>query len=420
MLERIGVGSVEDLFADVPGEFRIDGLDLPPALTELDLTREMSKVAARNTVAGNGVASFLGGGAYLHFIPSTVGHIISRSEYYTAYTPYQPEISQGTLQTMFELQSMVCELTGMDVANAGMYDGASALAEACLMACRVTGRRRIAMDPSVNPAWLAVVRLYAHGPGVAVDMTDGGEVTDEHACLAVQQPAFLGDLIDVWTLSEAAHRAGALYIAAVDPISLGMLTPPGEYGADIAVAEGQSLGWPVNFGGPWLGLFTCREQYIRQTPGRIVGRTTDLEGRTGYVLTLQTREQHIRREKATSNITTNQTLLALGGLVHLSLLGPQGLRETGETCMALAQYAKDALESAGVELLFPEKATFKEFAVRVGRSGREAIRDARRRGVNPGYPLGRDYPGLDDALLVAVTEKRTTEEIDRLVEVLAP
>src|SRR5438128_7281920 len=216
MLDRIGVGSVDELFADVPADFRIDGLNLPPALPELDLTREMAELAARNTVAGNGVASFLGGGGYRNLIPSTVGHIISRSEYYTAYTPYQPEISQGTLQTMFELQSMVCELTGMDVANAGMYDGASALAEACLMACRVTGRHRIAVHSSVNPAWLAVVRLYARGPGIPVDLTEGGEVTNEHACLAVQQPAFLGDLIDVWTLGEETHAQGALYIAAVD------------------------------------------------------------------------------------------------------------------------------------------------------------------------------------------------------------
>src|SRR5438552_6511110 len=332
MLERIGVGSVDELFDDVPSEFQIHGLNLPPALPELELTGEMAELARRNTAAGNGVASFLGGGAYRHFIPSTVGHIISRSEYYTAYTPYQPEISQGTLQTMFELQSMVCELTGMDVANAGMYDGASALAEACLMACRVTGRHRIAVHSSVNPAWLAVVRLYARGPGIAVDLREGGEVTGEHACLAVQQPAFLGDLIDVWALSDAAHGAGALNIAAVDPISLGMLTPPGEYGADIAVVEGQSLGWAVNFGGPWLGLFTCREQYIRQMPGRIVGRTTDLEGHTGYVLTLQTREQHIRRERATPNICTCQHLVGLAATVYLATVGKGGLRQVAQGC----------------------------------------------------------------------------------------
>src|SRR5437867_399349 len=233
MLDRIGVRSVDELFADIPAEFRISGLNLPPALPELDLTREMSELAARNVVAGNGVASFLGGGAYRHFIPSTVGHIISRSEYYTAYTPYQPEISQGTLQTMFELQSMVCELTGMDVANAGMYDGASALAEACLMACRVTGRHRIAVHTSVNPSYLSVVRTYASGPGIPVDVVDGQPLREEHACLAMQQPAFLGTLQDVDALHHQAEAAGALLIAAVNPMSLGLLKPPGEYGADI-------------------------------------------------------------------------------------------------------------------------------------------------------------------------------------------
>jgi glycine dehydrogenase subunit 1 len=413
MLDRIGVGSVDELFADIPAEFRIGGLNLPPALPELDLTREMSELAARNTVAGNGVASFLGGGAYRHFIPSTVGHIISRSEYYTAYTPYQPEISQGTLQTMFELQSMVCELTGMDVANAGMYDGASALAEACLMACRVTGRQRIAVDTSVNPAWLAAVRLYARGPGIAVDVTHGGEVTGEQACLAVQQPAFLGDLIDVWALGEAAHAAGALYIAAVDPISLGMLTPPGEYGADIVVAEGQSLGWPVNFGGPWLGLFTCREQHIRQMPGRIVGRTTDLEGRTGYVLTLQTREQHIRRERATSNICTSQQLVGLAATVYLATVGKQGFGQIAELCYHKAHYAAsliNGLEGYSVDL---EKPFFKEFVVRCPQAPAQINRRLLERGIIGGLDVSEQ---VANGILVCVTEMNTREEIERLAE----
>ena len=413
MLKRVGVASVDELFADIPGEFRIDGLDLPPALPEVDLTHEMSERAKQDIVAGNGVASFLGGGAYTHFIPSTVGHIVSRSEYYTAYTPYQPEISQGTLQTMFELQSMVCELTGMDVANAGMYDGASALAEACLMACRVTGRHRIAVHSSVNPAWLAVVRLYARGPGIAVDLTEGGEVTGEHACLAVQQPAFLGDLIDVWALSDAAHGAGALNIAAVDPISLGMLTPPGEYGADIAVAEGQSLGWPVNFGGPWLGLFTCREQYIRQMPGRIVGRTTDLEGRTGYVLTLQTREQHIRRERATSNICTSQQLVGLAATVYLATVGKGGLRQVAEGCYHKAQYAAgliDGLDGYSVDL---EKPFFKEFVVRCPRAPAEINRRLIEREIIGGLDVSEQ---VENGMLVCVTEMNTREEIERLAD----
>jgi glycine dehydrogenase subunit 1 len=413
MLDRIGAGSVDELFADVPGEYRIEGLKLAPALPELDLTREMSRLAAKNIVAANGVTSFLGGGAYRHFIPSTVGHIISRSEYYTAYTPYQPEISQGTLQTMFELQSMVCELTGMDVANAGMYDGASALAEACLMACRVSGRHRIAVHPSVNPAWLEVVRFYARGPGIPVDVTNGGELTAEHACLAVQQPAFLGDLVDVWALGDAAHAAGALYLAAVDPISLGMLEPPGEYGADVAVAEGQSLGWPVNFGGPWLGLFTCREQYIRQTPGRIVGRTTDLEGRTGYVLTLQTREQHIRRERATSNICTSQQLVGLAATVYLATVGKQGLRQIAESCYHKAHYAAsliDALDGYSVDL---KKAFFKEFVARCPQPPVEINRRLLEQGIIGGLDASEQ---VENGMLVCVTEMNTREEIERLAE----
>jgi glycine dehydrogenase subunit 1 len=413
MLDRIGVGSVDELFADIPREFRIDGLNLPPALPELDLTREMAAIAAQNVVAANGVTSFLGGGAYRHFIPSTVGHIISRSEYYTAYTPYQPEISQGTLQTMFELQSMTCELTGMDVANAGMYDGASALAEACLMACRVTGRSRIAVHTSVNPAWLAVVRTYAAGPGLAVDVLDDESPGAEHACLAVQQPAFLGALIDAWRLSDAAHGAGALLIAAVDPISLGMLAPPGDYGADIAVAEGQSLGWPVNFGGPWLGLFTCREQYIRQLPGRIVGRTTDIEGRTGYVLTLQTREQHIRRERATSNICTSQQLVGLAATVYLATVGKQGLRRIAESCYHKAHYAAgliDQIDGYSVELDAP---FFKEFVARCPRSPAEINRHLIERGIIGGLDVS-DH--VENGMLVCVTEMNTREEIERLVE----
>ncbi|TMB93948.1 MAG: aminomethyl-transferring glycine dehydrogenase subunit GcvPA, partial [Chloroflexi bacterium] len=326
MLDVIGAGSVDDLFEDIPPKFRINGIELPPALSEIELSAELGAQSHRNLVAGNGVASFLGAGAYRHFIPSTVAHVISRSEFYTAYTPYQPEISQGTLQTMFELQSMVCELTAMDVANAGMYDGASALAEACLMACRVTGRNRIAVHTSVNPSYLSVVRTYASGPGIPVDVVDGQPLTEEHACLAMQQPAFLGTLQDVDALHHQAEAAGALLIAAVNPVSLGLLKPPGEYGADIAVGEGQPLGWPLNFGGPYLGLFACRREYVRQMPGRIVGRTTDLDGRTGYVLTLQTREQHIRRERATSNICTSQQLVGLAAAVYLATVGKEGLR----------------------------------------------------------------------------------------------
>jgi len=413
MLEAIGIRSVDELFADLPDRFRIGGLDLPPALPELDLTREMAALAEQNIVAANRVTSFLGGGAYRHFIPSTVAHIISRSEYYTAYTPYQPEISQGTLQTMFELQSMVCELTGMDVTNAGMYDGASALAEACLMACRVTSRDRIAVHPSVNPAWLDVVRLYAHGPDLAVDVLAGGEATDAHACLAVQQPGFLGDLIDVWSLGEATHATGALYITAVDPISLGMLTPTGEYGADIVVAEGQSLGWPVNFGGPWLGLFACREEYIRQMPGRIVGLTSDLEGRTGYVLTLQTREQHIRRERATSNICTSQQLVGLAATVYLATVGKQGLRQVAEACYHKAHFAASLIEGLDGYSVELETPFFKEFVVQCPRPPADSNRALLERDIIGGLDVSEQD---ENGMLVCVTEMNTREDIERLAE----
>jgi glycine dehydrogenase subunit 1 len=416
MLDAIGVSSADELFADIPPEFRADGLDLPPALSELDLSREMSDLAHRNTVAGNGTASFLGGGAYRHFIPSTVGHVVGRSEYYTAYTPYQPEISQGTLQTMFELQSMTCELMGMDVANAGMYDGASALAEACLMACRTTGRDRIAVHKSVNPAWLEVVRLYASGPDLAVDVVNGEPLTEQHACLAVQQPAFLGHLEDVWALSETAHTAGALYAVAADPISLGMLAPPGEYGADIAVAEGQSLGWPVNFGGPWLGLFTCRSEYIRQMPGRIVGLTTDLDGRPGYVLTLQTREQHIRRERATSNICTSQQLVGLAATVYLATVGKQGLRQIAEACYHKAHYAAQLIDALPGYSVDRSRPFFKEFAVHCPMEPPEINRRLLKRGIIGGLEVS-EHVG-EPGVLVCVTEMNTRQEIERLAQAL--
>jgi glycine dehydrogenase subunit 1 len=424
MLAAAGVATADELFADIPAEFRIGGLDLPAALSEIDLTREMTALASRNTVAGNGVASFLGGGAYRHFIPSTVAHVVGRSEFYTAYTPYQPEISQGTLQTMFELQSMTCELTGMDVANAGMYDGASALAEACLMACRLTGRNRIAVHSSVSPAYTDVVRTYALGSGLAVDVVDGPRLTSEHACLAVQQPAFLGHLEDVWALGEAAHAAGALYITACDPISLALLTPPGEYGCDIAVAEGQSLGWPVNFGGPYLGLFACRSEFVRQMPGRIVGRTTDQDGRPAYVLTLQTREQHIRRERATSNICTSQQLVGLAATVYLATVGKHGLRQIAEACYHKSHYAAQliaAIPGYSVDLERPLRQAqgrlfFKEFVARCPLPPAEINHRLLQHGIIGGLDVSRQ---VENGLLVCVTEMNTREEIERLAAALA-
>jgi len=342
--------------------------------------------------------------------------VISRSEFYTAYTPYQPEISQGTLQTMFELQSMTCELTAMDVSNAGMYDGASALAEACLMACRVTGRDRIAVHSSVNPSYLAVVRTYAHGPGLAVDVVDGEPLTDAHACLAIQQPSFLGTLEDAQALSDAAHATGALLIAGVNPISLGLLTPPGEYGADIAVAEGQPLGWPVNFGGPYLGLFACRNEYIRQMPGRIVGQTTDMDGRTAYVLTLQTREQHIRRERATSNICTSQQLVGLAATVYLATVGKHGLRRIAEACYHKAHYAAALIGRIDRYDVDDAKSFFNEFVVRCPMAPADLNHRLLERDIIGGLEVSEQVP---NGMLLCVTEMNTREEIERLAAALA-
>jgi glycine dehydrogenase subunit 1 len=339
-------------------------------------------------------------------------------------------MSQGVLQAIFEYQTAICELTGMDVSNASGYDGATVAADACFLAKAATGRSKVVLTETTNPQVRPVIKTYARGFGLeVVEVPHDGGTTDpdrlrvaarEAAVVIFQQPNFFGCLESAPDLAAAAADAEALPVAHVDLVSLGLLESPGNYGCALAVGEGQSVGNPLSYGGPHFGFLAAHEQYIRRLPGRIVGETVDGAGERGFVLTLQTREQHIRREKATSNITTNQTLQALAGLVHLSLLGARGLRETGETCMALAQYAKERLEQHGLELAFPERATFKEFAVRVGRNAAEAVRDARRRGVHPGYPLGRDYEGLDDALLVAVTERRSIEDIDRLAEALTP
>jgi glycine cleavage system P protein (glycine dehydrogenase) subunit 1 len=334
------------------------------------------------------------------------------------------------LQAIFEYQTAICELTGMDVSNASGYDGTTVAADACYVAKHATGRSKVVVTEATNPQVRQVVRTFAPGFGlevVEVPHRDGVTDTDElaeaardAACVIFQQPNFFGNLEPAPDLTAAANDAGALPVVHVDPLSLGVLEAPGRYGAAIAIGEGQGAGNHQSFGGPHYGFLAARSEYIRRMPGRIVGETVDAAGERGYVLTLQTREQHIRREKATSNITTNQTLLALGGLVYLSWLGPQGLRELGETCMSLAQHAKTRLVEAGLELPFADQATFKEFAVQVGRNAADVVAEARTRGVHPGYALGRDYPGLDDTLLVAVTEKRTPEDIERLMEVLAP
>ena len=429
MLETIGVNSIDELFEQIPVGVRLGrALELEPALSEPELVVHLTELAARNIDTGREV-SFLGAGIYDHYVPAVVDAVLARGEFLTAYTPYQPEMSQGVLQAIFEYQTAICELTGMDVSNASGYDGTTVAADACYLARQATGRSRVVLTEALNPQVRQVVKTYAPGFGLDVvevphrdGTTDPDELraaADEAACVIFQQPNFFGCLEPAPDLVAAANDAGALPVAHVDLVSLGVLEAPGAYGCALAIGEGQSAGNYQSYGGPHYGFLAARSEFIRRMPGRISGETVDSEGKRGFVLTLQTREQHIRREKATSNITTNQTLLALAGLVHLSWLGPQGLRELGETCLALSRYAKERLSDAGLELVFPEKATFKEFAVRVGRPGKEAIRDARAAGIHPGYALGRDYAGLDDALLVAVTEKRTTAEIDSLVEVLA-
>ncbi len=425
MLETIGVASVEELFRDIPEGVRLGrALDLGDPLSEQEIVDRLEALAARNTPAG-AETSFLGAGVYDHYVTAIVDAILERGEFLTAYTPYQPELSQGVLQALFEYQTVICELTGMDVSNASGYDGTTVAADACYIAKHATGRAKVVLAESLNPQVRQVVRTYAPGFGLeVVDVPHRDGVTDpdelrtaaeDAACVIFQQPNFFGCLEPAPDLAAAANDAGALPVAHVDPVSLGVLEAPGAYGCAIAIGEGQAAGNALSFGGPHYGFVAAREEFTRRMPGRIVGETTDVDGQRGFVLTLQTREQHIRREKATSNITTNQTLLALGGLIQLCWLGPQGLLELGETCMALAEHAKQRL---GLPLVFPDRTTFKEFAIRVGRPAVDVIRDARAKGVHPGYALGRDYEGMDDVLLVAVTERRSLDDIEDLAEVL--
>jgi glycine dehydrogenase subunit 1 len=429
MLEAIGVVSLDELFEQIPRGVRFDReLALDPALSEPELVTHLEELAARNAHAGVEL-SFLGAGIYDHYVPAVVDAILSRGELLTAYTPYQPEMSQGVLQAIFEYQTAVCELTGMDVSNASGYDGTTVAADACFLAKHATGRSKVVLAEALHPQVRQVVKTYAPGFGLEVtEVPHHGGITDpdelreaaqDAACVIFQQPNFFGCLEPGPDLAAAANEAGGLPVAHVDPISLGVLEAPGAYGCALAIGEGQGAGNYQSYGGPHYGFIAARSEFIRRMPGRIVGETVDAAGKRGYVLTLQTREQHIRREKATSNITTNQTLLALAGLMHLSWLGPEGLRELGETCLALGRYARERLQDAGLELVFPERTTFKEFAVRVGRPASEVVMEARRKGVHPGYALGRDYQGLDDALLVCVTERRSPADVDRLATVLA-
>jgi glycine dehydrogenase subunit 1 len=434
MLAAIGLASMADLFPDVPAHVRFPDLKLPPPVSEIDIARTMRALAARN-VAVDPSLSFLGAGTYHHFRPATVDYVLSRGEFYTSYTQYQPEVSQGMLQALFEYQSMICRLTEMEVSNASHYDGATALAEGVLLALNVAQgkRNKIVLSPAIHPQYRAVVKTYLHGSHAANVVGDEDGTADlahltslldrETAALVIQNPNFLGQCEAVDGLADAVHRAGALLIVVSDPIALGLLRPPGAYGADVVVADGQPLGIPPSFGGPHLGVFAARMAHVRRLSGHLVGETVDADGRRGYVLTLATREQHIRRAKATSNICTNSAVCALGAAVYLATMGKSGLRQVAELCFHRSHYAAGEigkLKGFAVNPQAPAKAFFKEFVVRLPRSVADVNRHLRERhGIVGGYDLGRDYPHLQEHMLLAVTEVNTRASIDRLVRALA-
>jgi glycine cleavage system P protein (glycine dehydrogenase) subunit 1 len=428
MLAAIGAGSIDDLFADVPAGVRLDRpLDLPPGKPEQEVYARLRDLAARNVCAEDEI-TFLGAGMYDHYVPSLVDSIVSRSEFLTPYTPYQPEISQGGLQVMFEYQTAISELTGLPVSNASVYEGPSALAAAGYLAkLHQPQRTRFLISRGVHPHSRATLETTSAGWGTTIEelpldggVTDVGAladaVSDDVSAVFLQYPNFLGAVEDLEALVPAAKEAGALVIVQCDPIALGILRPPGDFGVDVAVGEGQPLGNRLDFGGPSFGFFAAQEAYLRRMPGRIAGETTDVDGRRGFVLTLQTREQHIRRDKATHNICTAQALNALAGMVYLSWLGREGLVELGELLLQRTAYARDALCAIdGVEPLH-EQPVVREFAVRMDADVDRVIEACAAEGVNPGYPLARDYQEHADGLLVAITEQRSKADIDRLVQ----
>ena len=432
MLETIGVANMDDLFRDVPEHARFPELDLPPPLSEMELTSALRQLARSNHDLDAGL-SFLGAGAYHHFIPATVDYVLQRGEFYTAYTPYQPELSQGQLQAMFEYQSMICRLTGMEISNASHYDGATSLAEAVLLAINAAqGKRsRIVMSGSVHPHYRDVVSTYLRGtaanlavPEASVSAADdlAGLVDKDCAAVVVQNPDFFGYLENYQALADTARTQGALFIVLADPISLGLFKPPGEYGADIVVADGQPLGIAPSFGGPSVGIFATRRTHLRQLAGRLVGETVDTAGRRGYVLVLSTREQHIRRAKATSNICTNSALGALAAAAYLATMGKHGLRRVAELCFHKSHYAVSRIGEIPGFAVNPDKPAaefFKEFVVALPRPASEVNEILREQhGIIGGLDLGRFIPGHDDRMLIAVTEMSTRAGIDRFAEAL--
>ncbi len=430
MLAEIGLETMDEVFNTIPSELRLGRpLDIPAELSEHDLSRAMGEWAALNLPASQAL-SFLGAGIYDHFIPALVPALVSRGEFLTSYTPYQPEVSQGTLQSLYEFQSLVCRLTGMEVTNASMYDGGSALAEGALMAMAMHDRPRMLITETVHPAFRGVIDTYAEGleyERICVPSKEGridvdaleGLLDDSVGALVFQHPNFFGCLEDAEKVTKMAQDAGATVVVSVDPVSLGLLRPPGEWGADIVTAEGQGFGLPMSYGGPLLGIFSCKQAYIRRMPGRLIGATVDLEGRPGYCMTLQTREQHIRREKATSNICTSEALLAIAMAAHVAALGPGGVRQVAELCVQKAHYAADRIaELPGYRLPFSAP-FFKEFVVETPASSADIVSKLADEGIFAGVDLGRFVRDLDHHLLICVTERRSKADIDRLVDALS-
>jgi glycine dehydrogenase subunit 1 len=424
MLAVIGVASVEELFDAIPAHLRAQSFDLPTGMSEFELLQQMHSLAGKNA---QHITNFIGGGYYDHLIPAVVDHLAGRAEFYTAYTPYQPECSQGTLQALFEYQTAICRLTGMEVANASLYDGATALAEAAMMALRVTGRNRLVLDGAVSPFSREVVRTYLANLEVEVaeippreGITDRpgllAALDDRTAAVIVQNPNFFGSLDDLSDLAGEAHTHGALLVASVYPVSLGLVASPGEMGADIVTGDGQSLGNPLSFGGPSFGFIATTKKYIRNLPGRIIGETVDREGRRGFVLTLQAREQHIKRHKATSNICSNQSLCALRGLIFLASLGKEGIVELARLNYDKAEFAKAALGAIKGVSVLNIATTFNEFTLALPKDAGPVVARLLAAGIAAGVPLGPYYPGMENCLVVTVTEKRTREEIERLAE----